>query len=207
MWSYIKSNIKNNLFSGLIVIVPLIITVVVLKAGFQFFDHLTTPYFQRYFHRQIPGIGIVIGLVFIYLVGAVTKGYIGRKVVHWGEVLVTRIPVVKTVYTGVKQILVTFAGQGKSSFKKVVLVEYPRKGIFSIGFLNGDMVDKQSRKTLLSVLIMTSINPTSGYVILVPPEQVTFTSLSVEEAMKLIVSGGIVTPEVIVPEANPYLVK
>ncbi len=205
MWQQFKTNIKNNLFSGLLVTVPIIITIVVLRAVFRFFDNLILPLLHRYYDVNIPGLGIVVGLILIYLIGVVTKNYFGKKIVHLGESIVVKIPIAKTVYSGVKQILLTFGGHEKSSFKQVVLLEYPRKGIFSIGFLNGEVQDRIHQRTLLSILVMTSINPTSGYLILVPPEQVIFTRLNVEDAMKWIVSGGIVTPETIEQAANPYL--
>ena len=205
MWQQFKTNIKNNLFSGLLVTVPIIITIVVLRAVFRFFDNLILPLLHRYYDVNIPGLGIVVGLILIYLIGVVTKNYFGKKIIHLGESIVVKIPIAKTVYSGVKQILLTFGGHEKSSFKQVVLLEYPRKGIFSIGFLNGEVQDRIHQRTLLSILVMTSINPTSGYLILVPPEQVIFTRLNVEDAMKWIVSGGIVTPETIEQAANPYL--
>ena len=207
MWQRVKSNIKNNLFSGLLVTVPIIITILVLRAVFRFFDNLILPVLNQYYDVNVPGLGIVVGLILIYFIGVVTKNYFGKKVVHLGESIVVKIPIAKTVYSGVKQILLTFGGQDKGSFKKVVLMEYPRKGIYSLGFLNGEVQDRIRQQTLLSVLVMTSINPTSGYLILVPPEEVIFTQLNVEEAMKWIVSGGIVTPERIDAETNPYLKK
>ncbi len=206
-WRHIKANIKNNFLSGLVITVPLFITFVVLRAIFNFFDRLILPYLQIYLKTYIPGLGILLGLTFIYLVGMITKNYFGHKLVSLGERFLIRIPIAKTVYTAVKQILITFSGQGKSSFKKVILVEYPRKGIYSIGFLNGDMYYPQEDKCLLSVLVVTSVNPTSGFLILVPAEEAIFTRLSTEDAMKLIVSGGIVTPATVEVEPNPYLQK
>lgn len=205
LWHKIKTNFKNNLLSGLILTIPLFITIIVLRAIFNFFDRLVLPVVQKYFDINIPGLGIVISLLLIYIIGMITKNYFAKKTIERGEKILVRIPIAKTVYSSVKQILMTISGPDKNSFKKVLLVEYPRKGIFSIGFLNGEMYYQAENKTLLSVLVITSVNPTSGFLILVPPEEAKFTKLPVEEAMKLIVSGGIVTPEKIMIEENPYL--
>lgn len=206
-WQKIKNNFKNNLLSGLVLTIPLFITVIVLRAIFNFFDRLILPIVQKYFEINIPGLGIIIGLLLIYLVGMITKNFFAKKAIERGERILIRIPIAKTVYSSVKQILMTISGPDKNSFKKVLLVEYPRKGIYSIGFLNGDIYYPTEERILLSVLVITSVNPTSGFLILVPPEDARFTKTSVEQAMKLIVSGGIVTPENIDLDENPYLNK
>lgn len=207
IWNRIKANFKNNLLSGLVLTIPIFITIIVLRAIFNFFDRLILPIIQKYFEINIPGLGIIIGLLMIYIIGMVTKNFFAKKAIERGEKILIKIPIAKTVYSSVKQILMTISGPDKNSFKKVLLVEYPRKGIYSIGFLNGDTYYSAEEKSLLSVLVITSINPTSGFLILVPPEEALFTQLSVEQAMKLIVSGGIVTPEKIILDENPYLNK
>lgn len=205
IWHKIKANFKNNLLSGLVLTIPIFITIIVLRAIFNFFDRLILPIVQKYFEINIPGLGIIIGLLLIYIIGMVTKNFFAKKAIERGEKILIKIPIAKTVYSSVKQILMTISGPDKNSFKKVLLVEYPRKGIYSIGFLNGDIFYPADEKSLLSVLVITSVNPTSGFLILVPPEEAKFTKLSVEAAMKLIVSGGIVTPEKIMLDENPYL--
>jgi uncharacterized membrane protein len=205
IWHKIKANFKNNLLSGLVLTIPIFITIIVLRAIFNFFDRLILPIVQKYFEINIPGLGIIIGLLLIYIIGMITKNFFAKKAIERGERILIKIPIAKTVYSSVKQILMTISGPDKNSFKKVLLVEYPRKGIYSIGFLNGDTYYPAEEKSLLSVLVITSINPTSGFLILVPPEEAMFTQLSVEQAMKLIVSGGIVTPEKIELDKNPYL--
>ena len=207
LWHKIKTNFKNNLLSGLVLTIPLFITIIVLRAIFNLFDDLILPVVQKYLDVNIPGLGIFIGLILIYFVGMITKNFFAKKAIERGEKILTRIPIAKTVYSSVKQILMTISGPGKTSFKKVLLVEYPRKGIYSVGFLNGEIYNESENKILLSVLVVTSVNPTSGFLILVPPEEAMFTKTSVEEAMKLIVSGGIVTPKTMKIGENPYLGK
>lgn len=205
IWHRIKTNFKNNLLSGLVLTIPIFITIIVLRAIFNLFDDLILPFVQKYLDVNIPGLGIFIGLLLIYLVGMITKNFFAKKAIERGEKILTKIPIAKTVYSSVKQILMTISGPEKSSFKKVLLVEYPRKGIYSVGFLNGEIYNESVGKILLSVLVVTSVNPTSGFLILVPPEEAMFTKTSVEEAMKLIVSGGIVTPKTMRIGENPYL--
>ena len=206
VWQKIKTNIKNNLLSGLILIIPVFITYLVLRAVFKFFDELILPIIQESFNVQMPaGLGIILGLTLIYFTGMITKNYFARRAIVKGEKILHKIPIAKTIYSAVKQILITLSGPDKSSFKKVLLVEYPRKGIYSIGFLNGEVSSEGVDKPLLSVLVITSINPTSGFLILVPPDQAIITKLSVEDAMKMIVSGGIVLPEKISLEKNPKI--
>jgi uncharacterized membrane protein len=130
----VRSNIKNNLIPGIIVVVPLVITVIVLKWLFKFFDNLVQPFTENYIHIYIPGLGLLISLVFIYLIGLLTKNFFGNKLLQLGEWIVIRIPVAKTVYSSVKQIMTSLAIGEKKRSPKVVLIEYPAKGIYSLGF-------------------------------------------------------------------------
>jgi len=191
----VRSNIKNNLIPGIIVVVPLVITVIVLKWLFKFFDDLVQPFTENYIHIYIPGLGLLISLVFIYLIGLLTKNFFGNKLLQLGEWIVIRIPVAKTVYSSVKQIMTSLAIGEKKRSPKVVLIEYPAKGIYSLGLLNGETWDSHSNQKLASILIITSINPTSGFTVLLPFSEVRQTDLAVEQLMKFAVSGGIVLPE------------
>lgn len=191
----IKSNIKNNLIPGIIVVVPLVITIIVLKWLFNFFDELVQPFIEYYIHIYIPGLGLLISLAFIYLVGLLTKNFFGNKLLQLGEWIVIRIPVAKTVYSSVKQIMTSLTIGEKKRSPKVVLIEYPAKGIYSLGLLNGATWDEHAHQKLASILIITSINPTSGFTVLLPFSEVRQTDLAVEQLMKFVVSGGIVVPE------------
>ncbi len=202
MWNRIKLNLKNNFLSGLVVIIPLTLAIAVLIWLFRFFDNLVRPLVQNYLPVYIPGLGILLGLLFIYLVGTLTKNYLGRKLIYWGELVVSRIPIAKTVYSAVKQMVTTLTGQEKREGQRAVIIEYPRKGIYSIGILNGQIQPAFSKELLGSVLILTSINPASGFLVLVPMKEILFTNLSIEEAMKMIVSGGMALPEKLVGVPN-----
>lgn len=197
IWKKIKNNAKNNLLSGLVIVTPLVITVLVLKGLINFFDQLFKPILIRYIDTYIPGLGIVISIIFIYLIGLLTKNYFGSKFVKAGEWFLAKIPVAKTVYIAVKQIMIALAPpeKGEKKKQKVVMIEYPRKGLYSVGLYNGNVEGPGTKQNLGSVLIITSINPASGFTVLVPLSDIIFTDMKLDQAMKLIVSGGIILPD------------
>jgi uncharacterized membrane protein len=205
IWKKIKSNIRANLIPGMIVVVPIVISILVLRWLINFFDNLLRPIVENFLHIYIPGIGLLLSIIFIYLVGLSTKNYFGNKFIQLGEWFVIRIPVAKTVYTAVKQIITTLTTRESNQPQKVVIIEYPRNGIYSIGLFNGFIDDPATGEKLGSILIITSINPASGFTVLVPFSQIRFTDLSLDKMMKYIVSGGIVIPENF--KIVPYVLK
>jgi len=192
---FIKRKSKNYFLSGLLVFVPLVITILVLKTIFTFLDSLFLPYLKPYFGYWVPGIGILLILIIIYLTGILATNYIGRKFFQLGENLMLNIPIVKSIYGSVKQILETFSHHEKQASKKVVMVEYPKEGVWSIGLVNGETIHPQTREEMYNILIIAAINPASGFLIIVPKENTIILDITVEDAMKWIVSGGIITPE------------
>lgn len=195
MLNRIKNNIRSNLIPGIIILVPLVITILVLKWLIGFFDALIKPVIENYIHIYIPGLGLLVSLIFIYLIGLSTKYYFGNKLIQIGEWLVVRIPVAKTVYIAVKQIMTTLASRDKKMTQKVVMVEYPSKGMYSLGLYNGQLTHPVSGQVVGSILIITSINPASGFTVLIPLNNILFVDMTVEQMMKFVVSGGIVMPE------------
>lgn len=194
----LKRHFRKSIFSGLILIVPLVITVLVIKAIFTFLDSLLLPYLQPYIGQwiRIPGVGIVVTFATIYLIGLLVSNFIGKKFVQKGELFLLKIPIAKSIYGSVKQIIETFTfKEEEQSGKKVVMVEYPKENIWSIGLVNGEINHPASDEKMYNILILASINPTSGFFIIVPQHKVLEINISVEEAMKWIVSGGIVTPD------------
>jgi uncharacterized membrane protein len=191
----IKRHLKNYFLSGILVVVPIVITIFVVKAIFTFLDELLLPYLMPQLPYWIPGIGILITIAGIYLVGILVTNFIGRKFISLGEKLLLNIPVAKSIYGSVKQIIETFSFKSEESGKKVVMVEYPKENVWSIGLVNGEIIHPDNQEKLYNILIIAAINPTSGFFILVPQTKVVHLSISVEEAMKWIVSGGIVTPD------------
>tara|TARA_B100000768_G_scaffold79836_1_gene75919 strand:- start:621 stop:1208 length:588 start_codon:yes stop_codon:yes gene_type:complete len=149
---------------------------------------------------DIRGVGLVVFLVFTIFVGWLGKGFVGRSLLRYGESLVERMPVVRTVYGSVKQIAETVFNQKNSSFDKACLIEYPRKGIWAIGFIatsaRGE-IEKYSPKDdhLVSVFVPTTPNPTSGFMLFLPSKDINELAMSVEEAAKLVISAGLVYPD------------
>jgi len=191
----IKRRSKNYFLSGILVVVPIVITIFVVKAIFTFLDELLLPYLMPQLGYWVPGIGIIITFVGIYFIGILVTNFIGRKFISLGEKIVLNIPVAKSIYGSVKQIMETFSFKSEDSGKKVVMVEYPKENIWSIGLVNGEIKHPNNNEMLYNILIIAAINPTSGFFVLVPQSKVVHLNISVEEAMKWIVSGGIVIPE------------
>ena len=155
-------------------------------------------FFTRYLGYPIPGLGLIALLVLITVFGIIAQNYLGKKLIAAGERLLNKIPVLKAVYGTTKQFTSNFTQNERSAFRQMVLVEYPRHGIYSPGFLIGDApaeVGVKTKNRLLSIFMPTVPNPTTGYLILVPDDQVTFLDMSVEEGIKLIISAGVVLPE------------
>ena len=191
----LKRRSKNYFLSGILVVVPIVITIFVVKAIFTFLDELLLPYLMPQLGYWVPGIGIIITFAGIYLIGILVTNFIGRKLISLGEKIVLRIPVAKSIYGSVKQIMETFSFKSEDSGKKVVMVEYPKEDVWSIGLINGEINHPDSNEKLYNILVIAAINPTSGFFILVPQNKVVHLNISVEEAMKWIVSGGIVIPD------------
>lgn len=148
---------------------------------------------------NVRGVGVIVFLLFTIFVGWIAKGYIGRSLIRWAESLVERTPVVRSVYSGIKQISETVFAQTESSFEKACLIEYPRKGIWAIGFVSttakGEISDRAgSTRKLLSIFVPTTPNPTSGFLLFFPAEDVIELEMTVEDAAKLVISAGLVYP-------------
>ncbi len=147
---------------------------------------------------KIPGLGVIMTIIFIFLFGVLTRSFLGSKLVQLGEMIVDRIPLVRNIYTGVKQIVTTIANADTKAFRKVVILEFPRKGLYSMGFItteNRGEVQALTEENVVNVFVPTTPNPTSGFLIFAPLNEVTELSMTVEEGIKFIISCGIVTPK------------
>jgi len=200
----IFKKLKNYFFSGIFVVVPLGITVIVIKAVFSFLDNLLLPYLEPSLGSWvlIPGVGLTISILIIFTTGVLVTNFIGHKLVSSGEKFLLRIPIAKSIYGSVKQIMQTFTFSDASDGQKVVMVEYPRDDVWAIGLLNGEAFHPGTKQKLCNILILASINPTSGFFVLIPEEKIIKLDISIEEAMKWIVSGGIITPDKLKYERN-----
>ena len=155
---------------------------------------------EEYIGINLRGVGLIIFLIFTVIVGWIAKGLIGRSLIRFGESLVHRMPVVRSIYSGVKQIAETVFAESDRNFARACLFEYPRKGIWAIGFISteakGELAQRilSDRGPLMSVFLPTTPNPTSGFLLYVPREDLIVLEMSVEDAAKLIISAGLVYP-------------
>jgi uncharacterized membrane protein len=205
--SRLKIWIKTYLLTGLIVVVPISITVYIIQALIGVMDEFLSVLPRRIhpdtllgFH--LPGLGLVLLGILILIVGVLTHNYAGRKLVGLWEALVRRIPIVRNIYLAIKQLSeAIFLNQGKH-FQQVVLLEFPRPGFFSVGFSAGPArgeLEEKAGDRLWNVFVPCTPNPTTGYYVLVPERELTFLKMSVEDAFKLIISGGMIAPEAAAP--------
>jgi uncharacterized membrane protein len=193
---------KRYLIAGLLVWVPLGVTVMVVKLLVDLMDKtllwLPEPYRpENLLGMHIPGLGVVLSVIVVLGTGMVVANLFGRKLVKAWESLLARIPLVRTLYASVKQLLETVFSSGQS-FRKVLLVEYPRKGLWTLGFQSGTTQGEAQTKTgeqVINVFIPTTPNPTSGFFIMAPVKDVVELDMSVDEGLKMIISAGVVVPD------------
>lgn len=187
--------IRNTFLAGVIVFIPLVATVYVLWFGFDFMDSLLRPFLEHLLGRYIPGSGFAAMLLLILALGALARLTLGKRIVAALEQAIMHVPLVKTIYATAKHASRALIDTGAEGFKGVVLVEYPRRGCYVIGFTTGAKVGEVQQKVgkgMINVFIPTAPNPTSGMVIVVPQDEVIPLEMSVEDGLKIIVSGGFV---------------
>jgi uncharacterized membrane protein len=146
---------------------------------------------------HLPGLGLVLVSILVFIVGLLARNYFGNKVVHLGDLMIGRIPVVRNIYLAIKQLTEAVFSNTGSHFKKVVMLEFPRQGVYSLGFLAGPArgeLESKAGRPIMNVFIPCTPNPTTGYYVLVPEKDLMFLDMSVEEGFKLIISAGLVSP-------------
>ncbi|MBW2076240.1 MAG: DUF502 domain-containing protein [Deltaproteobacteria bacterium] len=198
-----RAILKNYFLTGLLVILPIFITGYVIwlliKAMDVFLKYIPQKYLpETYLNIYIPGLGLILVVILILVVGVLTRNIAGRRVLQFWDNLVDRIPLARIIYSSVKQLLQAFFFQNSDAFQRVALVEYPRRGIYVLGFITGESkgeAQEKINKKMINVFIPTTPNPTSGFYILVPEEDLTMLDMSVEDAFKLLISGGLVSPD------------
>ncbi|MBM4236223.1 MAG: DUF502 domain-containing protein [Firmicutes bacterium] len=189
--------LKTIFTTGFLTILPLAVTIYVFYFIFNFLDNLVGGLIESVFNFRIPGIGFASGLLLILLIGFIASNIIGNRLINFFDQIFRRVPITRGIYTSAKQIIDAFTLQGKNAFQKVVLLEYPRKGLYAIGFVTGqsrgEIQDRTAEETL-NVFVPTTPNPTSGMLILAPKHEVTELKMTVEEGLKVIISGGLFSP-------------
>jgi len=191
------NRLKRYLLTGLIVLLPVVLTAYVFITIFRFADGILGRFIEGLIGFYIPGIGLILSLVIVLLIGFLTTVLLGRRIFIVIENIFLRFPLVRQIYPSAKQIINFIFSKDRPRFRKVVLIEYPRKGIWSIGFITNETPQKIKTKTgedLLNVFIPSSPGPITGYIMFVPKKDIIFLDMTVEDGLKLIISGGVVNP-------------
>ena len=199
------ASLRASFLTGLVVIAPIGLTIWLIWTMFGWVDGFVLPLIPDQFNPEayiginLRGLGVIFFLAFTILVGWIAKGLIGRSLIRFAETLVERTPVVRSIYSGIKQIAETVFAQSERSFEKACLVQYPRKGIWAIGFIStqakGEVAERaETMGGLTSVFVPTTPNPTSGFLLFFPEEDVVELDMSIEDAAKLVISAGLVYP-------------
>lgn len=198
--------LRNAFLTGLVIVAPAVLTIWLIVSVVEFIDSKVIPLIPRRLLPDVlldisfPGLGVMVFFAFTLAVGWMAKGYIGRSLIEWSEVIVARMPVVRSIYNGLKQIAETVLAQSSTSFNRACLVQYPRPGIWAIAFISTETGGEIATKIApgnkhLSVFLPTTPNPTSGFLLFVPEADVIMLDMSVEEAAKLVISAGLVIPD------------
>lgn len=199
----ILGRLRGHMIAGILVTAPVAITLYLALLFLGFVDSQVTPLIpseynpNTYLPFGIPGLGLVIVLLFLTIIGWLARGIVGRFILQQGEVLLGRMPIIRSVYGAIKQIVETVVSQQSEAFRQVVLFEYPRRGCWAMGFVTGKTqgeVQNVTSDEVVNVFLPTSPNPTSGYLLFVPRRDLVELSMTVEEGIKMVISGGIVTP-------------
>ena len=200
----IFTKIRGYFLTGIIVTAPVGLTFYVSFLFIGFIDSKVRNIIPVKYHYdnilpfEIPGIGLLIVFIMLTFIGFLTAGIIGRYIIKLGERIIARLPIIRSVYGALKQIFESVLKTSSKSFREVVLIEYPRKGIWAIGFITGDTkgeVQESSKDELVNVFLPTTPNPTSGFLLFVPRKDLRVLNMNVEEGIKMVISGGIVTPK------------
>ncbi len=197
--------LRNYFLAGVLVTAPIAITIYLTYSFLSMIDSKVRriiPFEQfvpiEYQEIALPGIGILVAIVFFVIVGWFARNFLGRLIIRMSEYVVHRLPVISSLYGAIKQILETVMASKSQAFRDVVMLEYPRKGVWSIGFVTGvtqGQIQENTKQETMNVFVPTTPNPTSGYLLFVPKKELKYLSLSVEEGIKLVVSAGIIVPE------------
>lgn len=197
------ARLRRYLLTGIVVTAPIAITVYLTYVFLTFMDkhvakiipdHWASDYYSG---TAIPGLGLLVALIFFVIIGWLATNFLGRFIIRVYEYILDRMPVIRHIYGAIKQIFETIMASQSSAFREAVMMEYPRKGVYSIGFVTGTTegeVQDATKAETINVFVPTTPNPTSGYLLFVPKKELIYLDMTVEEAVKLVVSAGIITP-------------
>jgi len=199
-------HIRGIFFTGLLALIPIVGTLSIVGWLFNRIDLIFRQPLEQLIGFPLVGVGIILTLLIIFATGVISRNYLGRKLIHIAEAVLRRIPLVSTVFVSMKQLVDLVFTDQKSAFKSAVLIQYPTKGIYAIGFVTSDAPQEAKAKTdrnLKSIFIPTTPNPTSGMLVMIPEEDTIKLDMTVEAAIKMVVSGGILMPEHLPTEDKP----
>jgi uncharacterized membrane protein len=186
--------IRGQFITGLLIVVPLGASILILIWIFNSIDNILQPIIKEIWNKEILGVGFGVTVILIYLAGVVGRNVIGKKIVRYFESLLDRVPVFSLLYRGIRQIMTSFSVPDDTGFMQVVLVDFPHKGMKAIAFITNEITGQDGTKSY-SVLIPTAPNPTTGFMEILKEEDITRTKISVDEAVKMIISAGRVMPK------------
>lgn len=204
------AKLRKFIITGLLIWIPLGITILVIKLLVDLLDKsilLLPPAWRPevLFGFEIPGLGIFISAMIIFVTGFVLTNFVGHRLIKWGENLLDRIPLVRSIYSAVKQVTATVLSPDNDTFNEVLLIEYPRKGVWTLCFKTSNSpkaFEEIAKQTLITVFVPTTPNPTSGFILFVPKTDAKKLDIDVEDALKLVMSLGVVTPETMQKEID-----
>lgn len=193
---WLVRNARRNFVTGLLVTVPAALVVLALLWFFNTVDNILQPIIRAIFGQPITGLGFIVTIVLIYLAGILASNIVGKRLIQFAEAIVERLPVFKQIYNAAKQAMTSLSGLNKTrvAFREVVMVEFPRRGMWTVAFITNELHDSTGNK-LISIYVPTAPVPTSGYFALVAEEEIRRTDISVDAAMKMVISSGIASPE------------
>jgi len=204
----LMGRVRGYFLAGIVVTAPISITIYLTYIFFTFIDGWVARivpqevYYAIYGGKSLPGLGVLVALVFFVIIGWFATNFLGRFFIRLAEGVVDRMPIVRNLYGAIKQIFETVMASKSQAFREVVMLEYPRKGVYSIGFVTGrteGQVQRETKAETINVFVPTTPNPTSGYLLFVPKKELIYLDMTVEEGVKLVVSAGIITP----PDRGP----
>jgi uncharacterized membrane protein len=201
-WPHFLAGLRNKLLTGILVAIPLVVTIWVLNLAYGFIKSISEPLLSKIWISQtktlsmIPGVSFAVTLIMLILLGFMATNVLGKRMLEGFDHLLMRIPIVSTIYAGVKQVIDSFKSfNSVSDYKRVAYVEYPSEGSKLIGFVTGQYFDSTLQKEMTSVIIPTAPNPMTGLVVVIESSRVIDSSLTMEEATKMILSAGLLVPK------------
>ncbi|MBF0557579.1 MAG: DUF502 domain-containing protein [Nitrospirae bacterium] len=199
----VRITFKRKFLAGLIVTVPVVFTVLVLVGLFKFVDGILSPFFDVLLGQHFAGLGFIAAIGIVFLIGIVSTNVFGKKLLDLMERIFLNIPVFKSIYTAIKQLVDAFSPESSSAFKRFVIVEYPRPGAYAFGFLTKECaIQSDGREVCMKAVYIPTNNLYLGDIVLVGDGSIIYTDIEIEEGIRIILSGGIAAPSIIAASQN-----